>query len=66
MPIDAYLLGWTMPVSEAEGIVIAALLRSDDVEDKLVVAKEGTCWTDEEIMQAVWFQERFFKTTLAR
>lgn len=70
-PIDAYLLGWTAALAEAKGVVIAVLLRADDLEDKLVVAREGTRWayraiSDEEIMGAVHFQEQFFQTTLRR
>lgn len=40
-PIDAYLLGVFVPVSEANAVVIGVALRADDVEDKLVVAPEG-------------------------
>lgn len=70
-PIDAYLLGWETAIAEAAGVVIAVLERADDQEDKLVVAREGTRWllpelTDEEIMEAVRFQERFFETRLKR
>lgn len=65
-PIDAYLLGWDGPLTEAEGEVIAVLLRADDAEDKLVVAREGTGWTDEAIWQATEFQERFFRTRILR
>lgn len=66
MPIDAYLLGWDEPVSTADGVVIAVLQRANDAEDKLVVAREGTSWTDEQILQAVDFQEKYFQTTLRR
>lgn len=65
-PIDASLLGWEEPLREAEGIVIAILVRADDAEDKLVVAREGTSWTDEEILEQVAFQERYFRTRLRR
>ena len=65
-PIDAYLLGWNEPLTEAEGEVIAVLRRADDLEDKLVVARDGTTWTDEAMLEAVQFQEQFFQTTLTR
>lgn len=65
-PIDAYLLGWTEPLPWAEGVVVAVLERADDAEDKLVVVRDGHAPTDEEIMQAVTFQERYFQTTLRR
>ena len=65
-PIDAYLLGWDEPLTGAEGEVIAVLLRADDTEDKLVVKRDGTDWTEADIWEAVQFQERFFRTRLVR
>lgn len=65
-PIDAYLLGWEKPVRGAEGTVTAVLVREDDAEDKLVVARDGTNWTDEAILARVAFQERYFRTQLRR
>lgn len=66
LPIDAYLLGWNEPVSETSGTVVAVVERINDLEDKLVVGKLGTYWTDEEIWQAVHFQEKFFEMRLRR
>ena len=63
-PIDAYLLGWNEAVNEATGVVVAVLVRADDTEDKLVVARDGTRWTAEQIMAQVQFQEQHFNTTL--
>jgi len=65
-PIDAYLLGWDAPVTEAEGAVVAVIVREDDAEDKLVVVRPGTRWADADIMKAVWFQERYFRVRLVR
>lgn len=65
-PMDAYLLGWEVPVPEAEGVVTAVILRADDLEDKLVVARPGFTLTDAEIMKAVWFQEQYFDVRLVR
>jgi inorganic pyrophosphatase len=62
--IDAYLIGVTEPVDEFEGQCIAIVHRKDDVEDKLIVAPVGTNFNDEEIMEKVNFQERFFNLTL--
>ncbi|CAM3203466.1 hypothetical protein DEDE109153_03490 [Deinococcus deserti] len=56
--VDAYLLVW--------GEVIAVLVRTNDQEDNLEVARSGTVWTDKEIMQAVLFPKRFFQTSLRR
>lgn len=57
---DAYILGVDKPVSEFEGIVIAIIHRLNDVEDKWVVAPEGSVYTKAEIKTAVNFQEQFF------
>lgn len=65
-PVDAYLLGWEGPVREAEGVVTAVILRGDDVEDKLVVVRPDTIWSDAEIMKAIWFQEQYFRSRLVR
>ena len=59
---DAYILGVDRPVPEFTGRVLAVIHRLDDVEDKWVVAPEGTHYTKEEIMEQVRFQERFFQT----
>lgn len=65
-PIDASLLGWDIPVTEAEGVVVALVLRGNDSEDKLIVVRPGTVWTGAELWSAVQFQERFFASRLAR
>jgi inorganic pyrophosphatase len=59
-PIDAYVVGCDEPVAEASGVVVAAVLRADDAEDKLVVAADGRWRSAEEIGALVAFQERFF------
>lgn len=59
-PIDAYLLGPERPVAEATGDVIAVVRRSDDVEDKLVVATDGCPRPAPEIAALIDFQERYF------
>jgi len=64
MPVDAYVLGIDKPVSYAEGVVIAIVSRSDDIEDKLVVAAYSHTYTIEEIDRAVDFQERYFQSRI--
>ncbi len=59
-PIDAYLLGSDQPLASARGRVIAMIRREDDVEDKLVVAFQGSSFNAVEIRAAVEFQERYF------
>jgi inorganic pyrophosphatase len=59
-PIDAYILGVAKPVTELRGVVIALVVRTDDDEDKLVVAPPGHRYSIAEVERMVWFQERFF------
>ena len=59
---DAYILGVTQPVEAFDGIVIGAVCRRDDVEDKLVVAPAGMEFHQGQIAQAVHFQEQYFDT----
>jgi inorganic pyrophosphatase len=58
---DAYILGVREPVKEFTGKVIAIIHRYDDVEEKWVVAPEDAAFTKEEIMEAVAFQEQYFR-----
>jgi len=64
MPLDAYLLGVDEAVAQAEGVVIAVIVRSDDVEDKLVVTPAGELYTAAQMMEWVRFQERFFDSSI--
>lgn len=62
--VDVYIVGVETPVREFTGRVIAILRREDDIEDKLVVVPEGMRFSDEEILEAVDFQERYFQTRI--
>ena len=61
---DAYILGINEPLKEFSGKVIAIIHRFDDIEEKWIVAPEGESFSQNEIMQQVDFQERFFKTEI--
>lgn len=63
-PLDAYLIGVDVPVTEFDGWVVGTVRRFDNCEDKLVVAPEGMRFHQGEITKAVWFQERWFKTAV--
>ena len=58
---DAYIIGVNEPIKEFRGKVIAIIHRYDDIEEKWVVAPERASFSQDEIMQEVDFQERFFK-----
>lgn len=61
---DAYILGVSEPVAEFDGIVIGAVHRKNDCEDKLIVAPAGVQYRQEQIAEAVHFQEQYFDTCI--
>jgi inorganic pyrophosphatase len=63
-PVDAYVLGVAVSVATFEGVVIALVVRADDVEDKLVVAPLGETFSGGEIAAAVAFQEQYFVSSI--
>jgi inorganic pyrophosphatase len=64
--LDAYLLGVFEPVETFTGMCIAVIHRKNDSDDKLVVAPEGSFYSDEQIFALVEFQEQFFETVIIR
>ena len=64
--IDAYVLGINKPIDKITGICIAVLHRTDDKDDKLIVAPEGEDFSNEEIEKLVEFQEKWFKRIILR
>ena len=63
---DAYVLGVDVPVETFTGRCIGVIEREDDVETKLVVVPDGLVLSDDEVMAAVDFQERWFRSRFAR
>ena len=61
---DAYILGIDTPLSSFDGIVIGAIRRKNDCEDKLVVAPAGTVMHQAQIAEATRFQEQYFICTI--
>ena len=61
---DAYILGVSKPVTEFTGRIIAIIYRENDVEHKWVVAPDGIVFTVDEIRNATYFQEKYFKTRI--
>lgn len=64
--LDVYYLGVDEPLEEATGTCIAIVHRENDDDDKLVVVPEGVEMTDEEIMELVNFQEKWFMSNIIR
>ena len=61
---DAYILGVSEPLAAFDGRVVGAIRRKNDVEDKLIVAPEGTVFHQGQIAEAVHFQEQYFDYTV--
>ena len=64
--MDAYILGIFKPLETFTGRCIAVIQRSDDDDDKLVVAPDGKDYSDEQILALTEFQERFFESSVTR
>ena len=62
--LDVFLIGINEPVSTYTGRIIGIAYRADDVEDKLIMAPHGKAFSAEEILRAVYFQEKYYKTTI--
>lgn len=61
---DAYILGIDEPLTEFEGQVVGAVRRKNDREDKVIVALPGQRYHQGQIAEAVYFQERYFISTI--
>lgn len=61
---DAYIIGVREPVAEFDGIVIGAVIRKNDCEDKFVVAPAGAVFHQGQIAELVHFQEQYFDTRI--
>lgn len=64
--LDAYLVGVYEPVEIFEGHVIAVIHRTNDDDDKLVVAPKDVNYSDDAIRAMTEFQERFFESIIIR
>ena len=64
--LDAYVLGVYEPIEEFKGKVIAIIHRTNDEDDKLVVAPKNINYSDDAIKALTEFQERFFNSIIIR
>lgn len=55
--LDAYFLGISHPLTEAEGTCVAIVHRLKDDDDKLVVVADGYEPSNEKVLEEVAFQE---------
>ena len=63
---DAYLVGEYEPVEEATGTVIAIIHRTNDDDDKLIIAPENKEYSDDAINALIEFQEQYFEHIIIR
>ena len=64
--LDAYFLGVDTALEKTQGVCIAIIHRLDNDDDKLVVVPNGVELSDDEIMKAVNFQEKYFNSVVVR
>jgi len=60
------VLGVEVPLETFSGRAVAVVHREDDDDDKLVVVPKGLTLGDVQIMDAVMFQEQFFRSRVVR
>lgn len=60
--LDVYLLGVNIPVKEYTCKIIGIVHREDDIEDKLIAAPENMSFTEEQMRNAIDFQEKYYVT----
>lgn len=63
---DAYVIGVDEPLETFTGTVIAIINRQNDNEDKLIVARKDSNYSNEEIEKYIRFQEKYFKYKIIR
>ena len=59
--LDVYLLGVSEPVKEYTCKIIGAVIRKNDVEDKLIAAPDGINFTADEAYEMIKFQEQWYE-----
>ncbi|HKC04349.1 MAG TPA: inorganic diphosphatase [Patescibacteria group bacterium] len=64
--LDAYVLGEDKPLKTFKGVCIAIVHRTNDNDDKLIVVRQNSTPSDEEIEKQIEFQEKWFKHELLR
>ena len=63
---DVYILGADEPLKAYTGRVIAVYHRTNDTEDKWIVSVDGKDYSDDEILEKIEFQEKYYEGILLR
>ena len=64
--LDCYIIGIDKEIAQFQGRCIAVIHRTNDNDDKLIIAPEGKNYTDEEIRKQTNFQEKYFESEIIR
>lgn len=64
--VDVYVLGVFEPVDKFTGKCIAVIHRTNNNDDKVIIAPEGVDYDAKQIMALTEFQERFFKSKVIK
>lgn len=62
---DVYILGVSEPLETFTGRIIGVVRRGDDNEDKFVAAPEGVPFTAKQILEEIYFVEKYFDSTVS-
>ena len=62
--LGVYLIGVNIPVEKYTAQIVGIVHRCDDNEDKLVAVPEGLSYNYSEILEAIHFQEQYYKSKL--
>ena len=62
---DVYILGVSEPLETFTGRIIGVVRRKDDNEDKFVAAPEGVPFTAAQILEEIYFVEKYFDSTVS-
>ena len=61
---DVYILGVSRPLETFTGRIIGVVRRKDDNDDKFVAAPDGITFTASQIMEEIYFVEKYFDSTV--
>lgn len=64
--LDVYVVGVFVPIKVFTGKCIAIIHRTNDNDDKLIIAPEEVNYTDDQIIALTEFQEKWFTSEIYR
>ena len=64
--LDCFILGVDEPIESFKGRCIAVIHRTNDDDDKLIIVPDGIDFTDNEIRELTYFQEKYFESVIIR